>query len=40
METLATAQEAGEKLMELSQKIGGLGGLGGLGDAMGRDVWL
>ena len=40
VETLATAQEAGEKLMELSQKIGGLGGLGGLGDAMGRDVWL
>lgn len=37
VETLATAQEAGEKLMELSQKIGGLGGLG---DAMGRDVWL
>ena len=42
VETLATAQEAGEKLMELSQKIGGLGGLcglGGLGDAIGRDVW-
>ena len=31
VETLATAQEAGEKLMELSQKIGGLGGLCGLG---------